>query len=289
MSGIMNVDASKAVVPDDFNTIEEAVVVADGQGIGRWTLQKLGISLDGSIRAASSLSASNLQTNLGMLVTAGDADNPPDFFQITAAAFGEGGSPGEIEERAKRDMCAQVAEYLWRCSGRGKMKVAEGYLIFPSISFSASGVADVAATAEGYREHDDDVQSVASASPAGSTVPKRTQGDMQSLISELDGMAERGEGDGSNLGVSAGSAKKKAKPTYVTHRDKVSRMLDPSLTSLDGPLTIIVLFPRPVFRCTHVHGVHYIFLLGTQNCSNALNLDRAGVKSAPRAASRLEA
>eukprot|EP00904_Undaria_pinnatifida_P000408 jgi/Undpi1/10368/HiC_scaffold_29.g12818.m1 len=220
MSGIIKIDASKAVVPDDFNAIEEAVVVADGQGIGRWTLQKLGISLDGSIRAASSLSASNLQTTLGMLVTAGDADNPPDFFQITAAAFGEGGSPGEIEERAKRDMCAQVAEYLWRCSGRGKMKVAEGYLIFPSISFSASGVADVAATAEGYREHDDDVQSVASASPAGSTVPKRTQGDMQSLISELDGMAERGEGNGSNLGVSAGSAKKKAKPTYVTHRDK---------------------------------------------------------------------
>ena len=172
MSGTINIDASKEVVPDDFNTIEEAVVVTDGQGTGRWVLQKLGISLDGSIRAASSLSTSNLQTTLGMLVTAGDADNPPDFLQITAAAFGGGGSPGEIEERARRDMCAQVAEYLWRCSGRGKMKVAEGCLIFPSISFSASGVA---ASAEGYRERDDDVQSVASASPAGSAVPKRTQ------------------------------------------------------------------------------------------------------------------
>eukprot|EP00904_Undaria_pinnatifida_P011834 jgi/Undpi1/7781/HiC_scaffold_23.g10254.m1 len=219
MSGIINIDASKAVVPDEFNTIEKAVVVDDGQGTGRWVLQKLGISLDGSIRAASSLSASNLQTTLGMLVTVGDADNPPDFFQITAAAFGGGGSPGEIEEHAKRDMCAQVAEYLWRCSGRGKMKVAEGYLIFPSISFSASGVA---AAAEGHRERDDDVQSVASASPAGSAVLKRTQKDLQSLISELDGMAERtgGESSSSNLGVSAGSVAKKAKPTYVTHKDK---------------------------------------------------------------------
>eukprot|EP00904_Undaria_pinnatifida_P011838 jgi/Undpi1/7785/HiC_scaffold_23.g10258.m1 len=221
MSGTINIDASKAVVPDDFNTIEEAVVVTDGQDTGRWMLQKLGIWLDGSIRAASLLSASNLQTTLGILVTAGDADNPQDFFQITAAAFG-GGSPGEIEERAKRDMCAQVAEYLWRCSGRGKMKVAEGYLIFPSISFSASGVAGVAASAEGYRERDDDVQSVASASSAGSAVSKRTQGDMQSLISELDGMMERtgGEGSSSNLGVSAGSVTKKTKPTYVTHKDK---------------------------------------------------------------------
>ena len=171
MSGGINIDASKAVDLDEFGTIEEAVVVTDGQGTGRWMLQKLGISLDGSICAASSLSASNLQTTLGMLVTAGDADNPPDFFQITAAAFGGGGSPGEIEDRAKRDMCAQVAEYLWRCSGRRKMKVAEGYPIFPSISFSASGVAGVAASAEGYRDRDDDVQSVASASPAGSAVP----------------------------------------------------------------------------------------------------------------------
>ena len=68
-----------------------------------------------------------------------------------------------------------------------------------------------------------------SASPAGSAVLKRTQEDTQSLISELDGMAERtgGEGGSSNLGVSACSAAKKAKPTYVTHKDKVSRMLDP--------------------------------------------------------------
>jgi len=226
MSGILDIDASKAVVPDDFSVVEEAVVVNDGQGTGRWVLQKIGISLDGSIRAASSLSASNLQTTLGMLVTAGDADHPPDFFKITAAAFGAGGSPSDIEERAKRDMCAQVAEYLWRCSARGKMKVAEGYLIFPSISFSASGVA---AAAEGHRERDDDVQSVVSALPAGSAVPKRTHKDMQNLLSELDGMAGRtgGEGDSSNLGVSAGSAAKKAKPTYVTHKDKVSRMLDP--------------------------------------------------------------
>ena len=52
---------------------------------------------------------------------------------------------------------------------------------------------------------------------------------MQSLISELDGMAERTECEGvsSNLGVSAASVAKKAKPTYVTHKDKVSRMLDP--------------------------------------------------------------
>ena len=219
LSGI-NIGASKAFVPDDLSVVEEAVVVT-----GRWVLQKLGISLDGSIRAASSLSASNLQTTLGMLVTAGDADNPPDFSQITAAAFGAGGSPSKIEERAKRDMCAQVAEYLWRCSGRGKIKAAEGYLIFPSISFSASGVA---AVAEGHRERDDDVQSVVCALPAGLAVPKRTQ-DMQSLISELDGTAERtgGEGGSSNLGVSAGSATKKAKPTYVTHKDNVSRMLDP--------------------------------------------------------------
>ena len=226
MSGILDIDASKAVVPDDFSGVEEAVVVNDGQGTGRWVLQKIGISLDGSIRAASSLSASNLQTTLGMLVTAGDADHAPDFFKITAAAFGAGGSPSDIEERAKRDMCAQVAEYLWRCSARGKMKVAEGYLIFPSISFSASGVA---AAAEGHRERDDDVQSVVSALPAGSAVPKRSHEDMQSLISELDGMAGRtgGEGDSSNLGMSAGSAAKKTKPTYVTHKDKVSRMLDP--------------------------------------------------------------
>ena len=189
------------------------------------------------------------------------------IFQITAAAFGEGGSSGEIEERAKRDMCAQVAEYLWRCSGRGKMKVAEGYPIFPSISFSASGVAFVAATAEGYRERDDDVQSVASASPAGSTVPKRTQGDMQSLISELDGMTERGEG--SNLGVSAGSVTKKAKPTYVTHRDKVIRVLDPSLTSLDGPLTIIVLFPRPVFGA-HMYIVYIIYFFSEHKIAQML-------------------
>ena len=154
-SGKINIDAWKAVVPDDFSVAEEAVVVNDGQGTGRWVLQKLGISLDGSIRAASSLSASNLQTTLGMLVTAGDATNPPIIFQITAAAFGAGGSPREIEERAKRDMCAQVAEYLWRCSGRGKMKVAEGYLIFPRISFSASGVA---AAAEGHRDRDDDAR-----------------------------------------------------------------------------------------------------------------------------------
>ena len=68
------------------------------------------------------------------------------------------------------------------------MKVAEGYLIFLSISFSASGVA---AAAEGHRKRDDDVQSIVSASPAGSAVPKRTQEDIQSLISELDEMAER--------------------------------------------------------------------------------------------------
>ena len=88
MSGILDIDASKAVVPDDLSVVEEAVVVNDGQGTSRWVLQKIGISLDGSIRAASSLSASNLQTTLGMLVTAGDADHPPDFFKITAAAFG---------------------------------------------------------------------------------------------------------------------------------------------------------------------------------------------------------
>ena len=93
-------------------------------------------------------------------------------------------------------------------------------------SFSASGVA---AAAESKRERDDDVQSVASALPAGSAVSKRTNEDMQTLLSELDGMAGRtgGEGDSSNLGMSAGLAAKKAKPTYVTHKDKVSRMLDP--------------------------------------------------------------
>ena len=86
-----------------------------------------------------------------------------------------------------------------------------------------------------------DVQSVASASPAGSTVLKRTQEDMQSLISELDGMAEctGGEGSSSNLGVSACLVAKKTKPTCVTHKDKVSSMLCPSLTSSDGPLTIV--------------------------------------------------
>ena len=68
------------------------------------------------------------------------------------------------------------------------MKIAEGYLIFPSISFSASGVA---AAAESKRERDDDVQSVVSALPAGSAVPKRTNEDMQTLLSELDGMAGR--------------------------------------------------------------------------------------------------
>ena len=116
-------------------------------------------------------------------------------------------------------MCAQVAEYLWRCSARGKMKVAEGYLIFPSISCSASGVA---AAAESKRERDDDVQSVVSALPAGSAVPKRTHEDMRNLLSELDGMAERtgGEGDSSNLGVSAGSAAKKAKPTTLLTRTR---------------------------------------------------------------------
>ena len=49
MSGILDIDASKAVVPDDFSVVEEAVVVNDGQGTGRWVLQKIGISLDGSI------------------------------------------------------------------------------------------------------------------------------------------------------------------------------------------------------------------------------------------------
>ena len=57
MSGILDIDASKAVVPDDFSVVEEAVVVNDGHGAGRWVLQKIGISLDGSIRAASSLLA----------------------------------------------------------------------------------------------------------------------------------------------------------------------------------------------------------------------------------------
>ena len=128
-------------------------MVNDRQGTGRWVLHKLGIYLDGSIRAASSLSAPNIQTTLGMLVTVGDADNPPDFFQSTAAACGAGGSPSEMKERAERDMCAEVAEYLWRFFDRGKRKVAEGYLTFPSISFSASGVA---AAAEGHRERDDE-------------------------------------------------------------------------------------------------------------------------------------
>ena len=79
----------------------------------------------------------------------------------------------------------------------------------------------MAAAAEGHRERDDDVQSVVSASPAGSAVPKRTQEDMQSLIRELDGMAERtgGEGSSSNVGVSAGSVAKMAKPPYVTHKE----------------------------------------------------------------------
>ena len=83
---------------------------------------------------------------------------------------------------------------------------------------------------------------------------------MQSLISELGGMTERtgGEGSSSNLGVSAGSVAKKAKPIYVTHKDNVSRMLDPSLTSSDGPLTIIVLFPRPVFGA-HMYIVYIIY------------------------------
>ena len=107
------------------------------------------------------------------------------------------------------------------------------------------------------------VQTVVSASPAGSAVPKRAQEDMQTLISELDGMAEstRGQGGSSNLGASAGSVAKKAKPTYVTHKDKVSRMLDPSLTSADGPFTIIVLFPRPVFgahMCIYFFSEHKI-------------------------------
>ena len=90
MSGIINIDASRAVVPDELSTVEEAVVVNDGQGTGRWVLQKLGIPLDGSIRAAWSLSASNLQTTLGMLVTAGDADSPPDFSTLLPQRVAQG-------------------------------------------------------------------------------------------------------------------------------------------------------------------------------------------------------
>ena len=82
----------------------------------------------------------------------------------------------------------------------------------------------------------------------------------------MDGIAERtgGEGGSSNLGVSAGSAAKKAKPTYVTHTDKGSRMLDPHQPVRTANLLLLFFFPRPVFRFTHV----YIFLLGIQNCSN---------------------
>ena len=38
----MNIDVPWVVVPDGFCTVEEAVVVNDGQGTGRWVLQKLG-------------------------------------------------------------------------------------------------------------------------------------------------------------------------------------------------------------------------------------------------------
>ena len=133
MSGIVNLDLSRAVVPDTFSAMEEAVVVTDEQGASRWVLEKIGVTLGGATRAASSLSANNLQTALGMLATAGDADHPPDFFKIVGSAVAAGGSSDEIEERAKRDMRAQVAEYLWRCSTRGRMKIAEGHLVFPCV------------------------------------------------------------------------------------------------------------------------------------------------------------
>eukprot|EP00752_Nemacystus_decipiens_P017157 g15371.t1 len=129
----------------------------------------------------------------------------------TAPKYGAGASPSEIEERAKRHICAQVVEYLPRCSGRGRMKVGEGSLTLPCVSFTASGAA---AAAEGHGERDD-VRNVVSTPPAALAVPKRTHEDMQDFLNELDGVAERavGGGIGSNLGLSAGSAAKKTKPT----------------------------------------------------------------------------
>ena len=112
-------------------------------------LEKIGVTLGGATRAASSLSANNLQTALGMLATAGDADHPPDFFKILGSAVAAGGSSDEIEEHAKRDMRAQVAEYLWRCSTRGRMKIAEGHLVFPCVKTQTS---DRAARAEDLSE-----------------------------------------------------------------------------------------------------------------------------------------
>lgn len=229
MSGILNIDPLRAVVPDTFSAVEEAAVVTDEQGASRWVLEKIGVTLGSAIRAASSLSANNLQTALGMLATAGEADRPPDFFKILGTAFTAGGSSGEIEERAKRDMCAQMAEYLWRCSDRGRMRIVEGYLIFPRVAVTAPGEATAAEDLgeRGHGEHDNDARNVMSAAPAASAAPKRTHEDMQDLVSELDGVAGSagGGGDSSNLGLSAGSAKK-TKPTYVTHRDKVSRTLN---------------------------------------------------------------
>ena len=90
MSGILNLDPSRADVPDTFRSVEEAVVVTDEQGASRWVLEKIGVTLDRATRAASSLSANNLQTALGMLATAGDADHPPDFFKILGSAFTDG-------------------------------------------------------------------------------------------------------------------------------------------------------------------------------------------------------
>lgn len=227
MSDILDLDVARAVVPETFAEVAAAVAVDGGQGVSRWALDRVGVAIEGVIRTASSLSANNLSTVFGNLAAAGDGDNPPDFFRTILAAANAGGSSSEVEERAKRDMCTQLAEFLWRCSEHGGLKVVDSHLVFPRLSFAASGVS-VDAGGPSPRGNDDDILSARGGPPAEPATTKRAREDLQDLLSEMDVEESRG-GLGSGGGAltsSSGAAPKKAKSTYVTHTDKVSYVLD---------------------------------------------------------------
>ena len=114
------------------------------------------------------------------------------------------------------------------------MKVAEGKLVFPAASLPEP-TADV--DEEGQGSQEEDQRSVLSISGEGSDTRKRTQDALADLPEGLRDLAEQAQaGATSNQRQTlTGGTVNKAKPTYVTHRDKVSWFSLFVLTYLDGP------------------------------------------------------
>lgn len=154
-------------------------------------------------------------------------------------ARGAGGSNADVELCQKRAFCQALVEYLWRCSGRGGLKIGPGFLIVPSAlpqpepvsSGAGGGVAGPSAPplapapegAPGGPGNPMEVRSVGgggSAAAQGSR--KRTLREPHDAIDELSDWSSLAEGLGQPGGRDSAATPLARHPmTYVSIPNKV--------------------------------------------------------------------